>query len=161
MLGLFLKGVQHVYGSGKANGINGTEGVAIEIVDNLENARAAKSFEWFRVRRLPAQLRIPKRATDSPANLLGEVPQIFFAATDPAYRLAAYPFRPASFSSISMICQFRHRSQRMAIRARQASRRRRLRDRSQSAGVNRMPLPQEGTVGSNFKGPATLPLGKL
>jgi len=87
LLGFFLKGVEYVYDSGEANGVDGAIGVTIEIVHDLQHASAIKPLERFGVWCLTAQLRIPQRAANAPAYIFGKASQVLLAAPDPAYWL--------------------------------------------------------------------------
>src|SRR5436305_10041971 len=119
MLGFFLEGVQHVYDSGEANGVDGAIRLTIEIVHDLQNTGATKSLQGFGVGCLATQLCIPKRTADSPADLLWKASQVLPAAPDPAYRLwlggvsSRHRLLPAR-----ILCQFRHRVQAIGVRSR-------------------------------------------
>src|SRR4051812_30894043 len=87
MFGFLFEGVQHVDDSGETDGVDGAVRISLEVVHDLEHAGTAKSLEWFRIARLEADLRIPKRATDAPPDVLREAPQLLLAACDPTYGL--------------------------------------------------------------------------
>jgi hypothetical protein len=48
LLRFFLKGVEHVYQTGEAKSVNGPVGVAVKVLDNLQDATAAESFNRLR-----------------------------------------------------------------------------------------------------------------
>src|SRR5436305_4672995 len=90
MLGLLLEGVQHVHDAREANGIDGAIRVTVEIIHDLQHASSAESLERFGVGCLATNLRVPERATDSPADFLWKAPQILLAAPDPTYWLGLW-----------------------------------------------------------------------
>src|ERR1700724_4216038 len=87
MLGLLLEGVHHIDGSGEPDGVDGSIGVTIEVVDDLQHAGAAESTERLGEGCLEAELRIPERSADSPPDFLREALQILSATPNPAHRL--------------------------------------------------------------------------
>jgi len=87
MLGLLLEGVQHIDGAGEPDGVDGSIGVTIEVVDDLQHAGAAESPERLGEGCLEAELRIPERTADSPPDFLREALQILSATPNSAHRL--------------------------------------------------------------------------
>src|ERR1700724_4669391 len=87
MLGLLLEGVHHIDGSGEPDGVDGSIGVTIEVVDDLQHAGAAESTERLGEGCLEAELRIPERSADSPPDFLREALQILSATPNRAHRL--------------------------------------------------------------------------
>src|SRR5437660_12676913 len=79
--------MQHVHRSRETDGINGAVSISVIVVDDLEHAATAEPSERFGEGCLEAQLRIPKRPTDTSPNFLRAGAQIVLAAADPAHRL--------------------------------------------------------------------------
>src|ERR1700680_215824 len=87
MLGFLLEGVQHIDGADEPDGVDGSIGFTIEVVDDLQHAGAAESTERLGEGCLEAELRIPERTADSPPDFLREALQILSATPNPAHRL--------------------------------------------------------------------------
>ena len=64
--------MQHVNCLGEPYSVHGTKGVAVEVVNDLQNAGPHKSFQRLCVRCLQAQLGIPERTANAPPNIFGE-----------------------------------------------------------------------------------------
>jgi len=74
MLGLLLEGVEHVDDPGEADGIDGSVRIAVEVIDDLQNACTTKSLERFGEGSLETHLGIPERPTDLAPDFFWETP---------------------------------------------------------------------------------------
>ena len=69
----------------KADGVNRSVGVAVEIIDDLEDPRAALAFQRFCARMLAAFLCDPKRKSQDELHVVGKGAEVLFrrvSATD-------------------------------------------------------------------------------
>src|SRR6185437_6839307 len=85
---LFLEDVQNVHGRGESDRIDGTIRVAVEIVDQLHNARSAKPFEWLCRTWRFAVLRIQQIPSKGTSHLLRQASQIPEAGADEVNRFS-------------------------------------------------------------------------
>jgi hypothetical protein len=71
-LRFLLKRMQHVNRSGEPHGVHGTKRIAVEVVHDFQHPRIAKALKRLRIRRLPANPRVPERATDPSPDIQGK-----------------------------------------------------------------------------------------
>lgn len=64
--------MQHVNCLSEPYSIHDTKGVAVEVVNDFQNAGTHKSFQGLYVGCLQAQLGIPKRTANAPPDIVGE-----------------------------------------------------------------------------------------
>lgn len=81
-----MEGMQHVNDVGEANRVGSSVRLAIEVVNDLQHARAAESSRRFGKGRFGAALGFPERLANSPFHLSREDAQVFLAAANPPDR---------------------------------------------------------------------------
>ena len=85
-LGLFLKGVENIYGIGKPDRINGAVCPAPIILNNLKDASAAEALKRFRTGMLFPVLSVIQRLAHDAANRSGKCAQITQGRANPVKR---------------------------------------------------------------------------
>src|SRR4051794_33122670 len=86
-LRFLLKGMQDVDNAGESDGVDGAVRVAVEVIDDLEDTPATKSFECLGGWVLVPVLSVVDRLPHHPADILRKLTQVVSRRTYPLYGL--------------------------------------------------------------------------